>query len=156
MIINRRWAMPNKRTFQIPPIKEIISKYAKECNFIDPFPYPYKVDALVYLRGFDDDFVDGVLFDPPYSPRQLKECYDSIGMVLHDTTSKVWRLWKEAISRVICPGGLCISFGWNSTGLGKSRGFKIIEILLVAHGGNHNDTIITVERKINVSLKKYT
>lgn len=28
------------------------------------------------------------------------------------------------------------------------NGFEIIEILLVAHGGMHNDTIVTVERKL--------
>ena len=42
-----------------------------------------------------------------------------------------------------------ISFGWNSIGFGKNRGFEIIEILLVAHGGTKNDTIVTVERKTN-------
>ena len=26
--------------------------------------------------------------------------------------------------------------------------FKLIEIKLIAHGGNHNDTIITVEEKL--------
>ena len=41
-----------------------------------------------------------------------------------------------------------LSFGWNSGGIGKSLGFEIIEILLVAHGGAHNDTICTVERKL--------
>lgn len=30
----------------------------------------------------------------------------------------------------------------------KQRGFEIIEILLIAHGGNHNDTICVVEHKI--------
>ncbi len=45
-------------------------------------------------------------------------------------------------------GGYAISFGWNSSGFGKKRGFEIIEILLVAHGGRHNDTIVTVERKV--------
>jgi len=39
-----------------------------------------------------------------------------------------------------------ISFGWNSGGIGKTNGFEILEILLVAHGA-HNDTICTVERK---------
>lgn len=33
-------------------------------------------------------------------------------------------------------------------GIGKKNGFEIIEILLVAHGGMHNDTIVTVERKL--------
>ena len=36
----------------------------------------------------------------------------------------------------------------GDNGIGKTRGFETLEILLVAHCGNHNDTIITVERKI--------
>jgi hypothetical protein len=32
--------------------------------------------------------------------------------------------------------------------MGKNRGFEIQEILLVAHGGNHNDTICVVEKKL--------
>ena len=31
-------------------------------------------------------------------------------------------------------------------GIGKNNGFKIVEILLVPHGGWHNDTIVTVEK----------
>jgi len=45
-------------------------------------------------------------------------------------------------------GGFAISFGWNSIGMGKTHGFEIIEILLVCHGGAHNDTIVTVDRKV--------
>lgn len=144
-IINRKWAMPNKNTFQIKPIAELLSRYPKDR--IDPFPYPYKEDALEYLSCFKDSSVMIVVFDPPYSPRQLKECYNSQGMVLHDTKSSVWKRWKDEIARVIYKGGFCISFGWSTNGLGIKRGFKIIEILLVAHGGNHNDTIVTVEVK---------
>lgn len=63
------------------------------------------------------------------------------------TQASYWSKQKNEIARIIKPNGLCISCGWNSNGIGKTRGFEIIEILLVAHGGNHNDTIITVERK---------
>lgn len=147
-MINRSWAMPNKRTFQIKPIKELIEKYKNSELWLDPFPYPYRIDALDYLNDFGTCVADGVLFDPPYSPRQLKECYDNIGMTLHDTKSSVWAKWKDEIARVIKKNGICISFGWSSNGLGKSRGFEIIEILLVAHGGNHNDTICVVEKKV--------
>lgn len=152
MKITRKWAMPNKRTFQIKPIAELIDKY--HCNWIDPFQFPYKEDALVYLGKFSDESSEGILFDPPYSPRQLKECYDNLGMTLHDTKSSVWSKWKDEIARVIKSKGICISFGWSSNGIGKNRGFEIIEILLVAHGGNHNDTIVTVERKIQSTLYK--
>ena len=64
------------------------------------------------------------------------------------TTQASWRTKHiNEISRILRPGGISISFGWNSSGIGKKRGFEIIEILLVAHGGMHNDTICTVERK---------
>jgi 16S rRNA G966 N2-methylase RsmD len=76
MIIERKWAMPNLRTFQIKPIKEIIEKYKKKGIWLDPFPYPYKKDALEFLSEIKNNSVEGVLFDPPYSPRQLKECYE--------------------------------------------------------------------------------
>ena len=147
--INRVWAMPNLRTFGIKPIGKIIEKYKKEGIWLDPFPYPYNKDALEYLSEIADNSVDGVLFDPPYSPRQLKECYDNLGLVLHDTKSSVWKSWKDEIARVIKPNGLCLSFGWSTNGLGKNRGFEIIEILLIAHGGHHNDTIVTIERKLD-------
>ena len=42
-------------------------------------------------------------------------------------------------------------FGWNSNGVG-SADMEMIEILIVAHGGQHNDTIVTVERKIQPGL----
>jgi hypothetical protein len=41
MILNRAWAMPNKKTFCIKPIKELINEEIKG-DYIDPFPYPYK------------------------------------------------------------------------------------------------------------------
>ena len=49
-------------------------------------------------------------------------------------------------------GGIVISCGWNTQGMGKQNGFEIIEILLVCHGGAHNDTIVTVERKTQGNL----
>ena len=144
-VMRRYWAMPNKNTFQIPPIKDLIESF--HIDWIDPFPDPYKKDALEYLATFKDNSVLGVLFDPPYSPRQLKECYQNNGLCLHDTKSSVWSKWKDEIARVIVPGGICISFGWSSNGIGKERGFELLQVVLVAHGGNHNDTIVTVECK---------
>ena len=145
--------MPNKRTFQIPPIKKLIEEERYKGIWLDPFPYEYNIDALESLGRWPDSGVDGVLFDPPYSPRQLKECYDNKGDALHDTTSRVWAKWKDEIARVIKPGGRCISFGWSSNGLGKGRGFEIERILLVAHGNNHHDTIVTVETKVQETLE---
>jgi len=149
--ITREWAMPNKRTFEIPPIRMLIDKHIPIWGFypnqvLDPFPFDYKEDATKFLSRIKDESYEFVLFDPPYSPRQLKECYDNKGE--YDTKSSTWSKWKDLVSKKLKVGGIIISFGWSSQGMGKERGFEIIEILLVAHGGMHNDTICVVEEKI--------
>lgn len=55
---------------------------------------------------------------------------------------------KEQIGRIVKKDGIVISCGWNSGGIGKKYGFEIQEILLVPHGGAHNDTIVVVDKKI--------
>jgi hypothetical protein len=55
---------------------------------------------------------------------------------------------KREIAKRIKPNGIVICCGWNSGGFGKTLGFEMIEILLVPHGRTHNDTIVTVERKV--------
>lgn len=172
-ILIRKWAMPNKNTFSIKPIKELISKELTNGVWIDPFANTnklanitndlnpkfdtdYHLDALEFLKLFDDNSVDGILYDPPYSPRQVKECYDNIGLnVTKDATkSSFWSNQKKEISRILKVGGKIITFGWNSGGIGESYGLKKNKILLVPHGGWHNDTICVVEIKIENKLKK--
>jgi len=147
LIINRTWEMPNKQTFQIKAIRELIDKYIpKNAIALDPFPFDYQKDALEYLAESKPSKYG--LFDPPYSPRQYKESYKGIGEF--DTKSSTWSNWKKALADKILPGGIVISFGWNSGGIGKKYGFEIIEILIVCHGSQHNDTICTVERKTTI------
>ena len=75
---------------------------------------------------------------------------------MQTTQSSYWGNMKKEISRILCEGGIVITCGWNSGGIGKTHGMEIEEILLVAHGGWHNDTIITVERKkINNQLELF-
>jgi len=144
MIIERVWAMPNKRTFQILPIKKLIGEEIPNGQFvIDPFPFKYKEDALVYLHRIKPSKYG--LFDPPYSPRQLKESYKGKGN--YDTKISTWSRWKDVLCSKIVSKGKVISFGWNTNGMGMKRGFRITRILLVAHGSQHNDTIVTVEAK---------
>lgn len=157
--------MPNKNTFSIKPIRELIERYNHaDLLSIDPFSNTsrvakitndldvacnadYALDALSFLRMFDDASVDLVLFDPPYSPRQVSECYKQLGLTVskQDTQSKFWGDLKKEIARITRINGKVISFGWNTNGIGKTKGFELVEILTVAHGGNHNDTICTVE-----------
>jgi len=90
-----------------------------------------------------------LLFDPPYSGRQVSECYKKLEktITMHDTNSGFLTKFKKEISRVVKEDGIVVTCGWNSNGIGKKYGFEIIEILMVAHGSSHNDTIVTIEKK---------
>ena len=147
MKINRIWAMPNKRTFQIKPIKELLEEeIPKDAKVLDPFPFDYVKDATNTLMNTPNDSHEFAVFDPPYSPRQLKECYKGIGE--YDTKASTWSKWKDLLAIKVKLGGKVISFGWSSQGMGKKRGFEIKRILLVPHGGQHNDTICVMEEKV--------
>ena len=171
MKITRSWAMPNKDTFSIGPVKELINKWIDSpmLHVADPFcngnrfaencitndldeslDADYHLDALDFLKMLGDESINVMLFDPPYSPRQVSECYKRLGKTVNMQTTQAsyWSNMKAEIARVLTPSGVCITFGWNSGGIGKKFGFEIEEILLVAHGGWHNDTICTVDRKI--------
>lgn len=172
--IERIWSMPNKNTFEIAPIKSLIleevdltllwidpfasrNKIASITNDLNPvYDTEYHMDALDFLKMFDDESVDGVLYDPPYSPRQVSECYNDVGYnVTWDTTkASFWGNHKREISRIVKKGGKVITFGWNSGGIGFKYGFEITRILLVPHGGWHNDTICTVEVKTHEPIVK--
>lgn len=164
--IKRVFAMPNKWTFTIPPIKKLLFREVNGIS-VDPFcgksdiatvrndlnpesNSQYHMDSLEFLKELKSIFADTVLLDGPYTPGQVKECYDSLQLKLtnHQTNHKYFSDIKNEISRILKVGGRAISFGYNSNGLGFKRGFAKELILLVAHGAGHNDTIVTIERKI--------
>lgn len=165
MKINRIWAMPNKWTFSIPPIKRLLKETADDYSrWVDPFagmnspagftndirtemPALYHKDALEFLKELPGAAYDGALYDPPYSIYQAKECYESAGMKNLAGCMSWWSNTKNELARIIKPGGKAICFGWSSNGLGKSRGFTMQQVLVVPHGGSKNDTLVTVETK---------
>ena len=108
-------------------------------------------------RGFVDALdmlgvrADLALFDPPYSPRQISESYKGAGLAVgmkETQNATLYRRVRDALDRIVRPGGVVLSFGWHSNGMGRKRGYVLEELLLVAHGGAHNDTICIAERKL--------
>lgn len=92
---------------------------------------------------------DAILFDPPYSPRQISEVYKQVGREIGSAGTQNSRLYKgcrDLFRPLVQPGGVVLSFGWNTSTMGK--GFELREILLVAHGGAHNDTLCRAEVRL--------
>ena len=162
MIISREWAMPSIWTFSVKPIRGIIERYLTE-EWADPFAgeqspaeitndiegrgAEYQMDALDFLKQLPDDSVEGVLFDPPYS---VEQCLRKYTPKQNGTAGRAeyWARCKDEIERIVRLDGTVISCCWDSTGMSKRRGFEIVEILLVCHGACHNDTIVTVDKKV--------
>lgn len=162
--------MPDKWTFTIDPIKRVLNEYVKDGKgWIDPFagenspaeitndlnperPSKFHLHAEDFIRQLTGQY-SGILFDPPYSLRQTKECYEGLGypMTQKDTQSFPNYI-KDLAAPKIKAGGYAICFGWDSGGFGRVMGFELIELLLVPHGGHHHDTIVTVERKIQSTM----
>lgn len=162
--------MPNAETFSVKPIGEFVQRFLAEAKIsVDPFArnrdwatYTNDINPTTSARShqdaeaFLDDLAgkninaDLVLFDPPYSPRQIMEHYQAAGLQVtqEDTQSaRLFRRVRDAIDRIVCPGGIVLSFGWQSVGMGVGRGYELFETMLVAHGGGHNDTICIAECK---------
>lgn len=135
-------------------------------NDINPaMPTDCHMDALEFLRTFDSASLDGVLFDPPYSIHQINQVYEGFGNEKPIKTSTAY--WME-ISRILKPGGKVVYFGWNSNvpstigrdvttweklprGRKSDTGLRLSRVLLVAHGGGHHDTIVTLATKVRLS-----
>lgn len=163
--------MPSADTFDCPPIEGFVRKYLAQSKVsVDPFARnkrwathtndlnpntlaQHHMDAEMFLQMLADNGVkaDLILFDPPYSPRQISECYQSVGMeVGTNTQSSFYTKLRDSIAPICTDDAVVLSFGWNSVGMGKRHGFEQIEILLCCHGGAHNDTICLAERRLPI------
>lgn len=169
--ITREFCMPSKRTFEMEPVSRLLDRYCVSGkNVLDPFSGGQRrgtvtndlnpeLDADFHLNVLDfckrlyyePRIFDVLLFDPPYSPTQISRCYKSIGLKTsrEDTQhAKLISDAKNSLNLHLNHRGIAITFGWNSTGFGAKRGYKILEILMLNHGASHNDTIVVVEEKI--------
>ena len=168
MRVTREFARASAWTFTIPPIRKLVDEYCNGGDWADPFagynspanmtndldpdsPAKYHLEARDFARLLDCE-LDGVLFDPPYSYRQISEHYKAYGKTAtaKDTSYNFYHRVMKELHPKIKVGGVVISFGWNSNGFPKSWGYKTTRILLVAHGMHHNDTIVTVQEKVAV------
>lgn len=164
MLIERLWEMPSKHTFSMKAVQALFRDEINGGRWADPFSGLHSpatirndadeskeadchLDGLDFLRSLPDVSIDGVLFDPPYSVEQALRIYKPIQ---NGTAGRAeyWAKCKDEIRRVVRPRGKAICFAWDSTGIGKKRGFELRRVLLLCHGACHNDTIITVETKL--------
>lgn len=94
-------------------------------------------DCLDLLQTIDDQSIDAVVTDPPYSLAFMGSKWDSHESPLH---YQIWcKEWGEHCLRVLKPGGHLVSFGGTRTyhrltcGL-EDAGFEIRDCLSWLYG----------------------
>ena len=169
---SRVWAMPNSNTFSVKRIGDFGRRYLHGVS-VDPFARnsematytndmnpettaQYHMDAIAFLEMLAEKSVvaDVVLFDPPYSPRQISECYAATGKkagMMDTQNAALYAKCRKAISKICKLNSLVLSFGWNSCGMGP--GWETEEIMLVCHGSAHADTICLAQRCIELQTE---
>lgn len=176
MKFSRDFGFPSLDTFDCPPIGSFVKRYLSKASVsVDPFSrnkvwatetndlnvttmaknHMDGIDFMLMLHA-NGVIADLVILDPPYSPRQVKECYQDFGMQMTQKdgwTSAYLKRLAAATNLITMPGSVTLTFGWNSRLI--SEDWSIEEILLVNHGSAHNDTICTAQIKIQGSFPWY-
>lgn len=175
LTIRREWAMPAADTFDVPVIGAFVRKYLAGSRIsVDPFArnkrwatYTNDINsetsAEYHLEALD--FIDRLrilgirpdlaIWDPPYSLEQCSRSYKDAGRKVTMQDTQVFGRWTEhraMLSSMMADDAVVLSFGWNSQGMGRKNGFALEDLLLVCHGGAHNDTICIAERRIQSRL----
>ena len=158
-------AQPPKRyTFEQPKLRRWVESYCRgnvlnlfagkvllgSCcgnfnevrNDIDStMPAPYHMDAFEFVSTWKGKPFDVVILDPPYNIRKAREKYEGrwIGRL-----TKI----KNILPSIMSSKGRVISLGYDTVGMSKSRGFEKIAVCVVCHNGDHNDTLVLVEKKV--------
>lgn len=111
----------------------------------DEFESDTKIEAIEFLKGFKNESIEMIIFDPPFNLDMHKKLY--LGIDQYSNYGKwIWDIKKE-IARVLIIGGVCFSCGYETNGIGAIKGFEKDKLLVVAHGGLLRDTFCYTEIK---------
>lgn len=108
----------------------------------------FHMDVIEFVEGWKKEPFDTIILDPPYNWRKAKEKYE--GRMI----GKYPQLKNKLLS-IIEKDARVITFGYDTVGMSKSRGFEKIAICLVCHGGDHHDTLCLVEERIKPNLSLF-
>lgn len=155
---------PKKYTFEMPLVKRFVevNSFGKVLNLFagktilnldetrvdlnKDMPADYHMDSYDFvLMAIENKWVyDTIIFDPPYNLRKSREKYNGI------YTSRLRKI-RTLLPQILKIGGIIINFGYDTTGMGKKRGFEKEHVLIINHGGDHNDTLCLIERKTQMT-----
>jgi hypothetical protein len=165
VIVNRVRQQHSRWTFKIPAVRELVVRYmGSGKGWADPFAGQeswaeytndlnpesnamFHKEAQAFIEEDCPDGLEGVVFDPPYSKRQISDSYKGIGLkaTMNDTNALFYsRVLRPACAK-IRPGGYLITMGYHTKGF---NGWEDVEVLDVCSWqADAYDILVLVQRK---------
>ena len=104
------------------------------------------------MGQLDDNSVDLVLFDPPFSASQQERKYNKGMTSIYAHPGYFKNIFIE-IQRVLKSRGFVLQLGYNSTRYLKSS--NLVKGWIISFGGNRHDVIMTLWQKQNGDIREW-
>jgi hypothetical protein len=140
----------NENVYSVNPLSSG-NKITTVTNDINPdIESDYHMEALEFLKTIPSNSVDLLLFDPPYNPARSKHFIETFNVKRNKlyTMTNYWTFLKDEISRIVKKGGVVFSISYTSSGIGKSKGFEIEDIMILNHELSTMDVFCVMDRKL--------
>lgn len=146
------------------PDHEILDLFARTCpwgDFRNDLNPDFKeqghtnmcMDALVATKLFDNQSIDVILFDPPFSSRMDADKYNEVGAASLWTNPKYISDLGKEMNRILTTNGYIIKCGFNTNSPYPSL---VLEAIFMSHyGACRNDMLVTIWKKVETSLFDY-
>tara|TARA_Y100001938_G_scaffold138490_1_gene204080 strand:+ start:1958 stop:2521 length:564 start_codon:yes stop_codon:yes gene_type:complete len=153
-----------REAFQNDPDHTVLDLFARTCpwgDFRNDLNPQFKkqghtnmcMDALEAARTFENNSIDIILFDPPFSSRMDADKYEEVGAASLWTNPKYISELGAEMNRILTTNGLIIKCGFNSN---KPYSELKLERLYISHyGACRNDMLVSVWKKMETSLFNY-
>jgi hypothetical protein len=151
----------------------IVDPFARECpwadhrNDADPqFLMEGKttacMDALEFMEWVKGELGPRscriILLDPPFSDRQAQRYMrDKDAFKGHPNLYALPGYMGSIGSHIrdlLAPGGVCVKLGFNSNA--PHQGLQLVKGWCVAFGGNRNDVMVSIWKRVDDSLERWT
>lgn len=117
------------------------------CEFVrNDIDEDQKADLHVDVREIDAHFsnesFDSVILDPPFDPGRAAKLYEG-------WHGQEYSNARDAVARLVRPGGTVVELGWNSWSLGDKNGWEKTEHHLFRQSSFKGDVHLTIDKKVN-------
>jgi hypothetical protein len=119
--------------------------YATFTNDLNPDTNAQRHEcALDFLKAFENNSIDFLIFDPPFSPIQDTRHYGELGVNLYASDGVLLTECLDEAARIVNPGGYVLKLGYNCNTFNPA--FELVHLWIIQknHRTHNNCTMVSL------------